>query len=147
MYYSITFTNSNNETRNTWSDWHLVPTTPPMVDPPEPYINIVEVPGRHLGPIDLTEVLTGEPTFNNSQGSWSFISAIDTENRMELYLELKKFLHGQRMQIKFEEDPFHYYEGRITVERPQTGKGHNQYSLKYTISPVRYYLDGTQENF
>ena len=146
MYYSITFTNSNDETRNTWSDWHLVPTSPPMVDPPEPYTNYVEVPGRHLGPIDLTEVLTGEPTFNNSQGSWGFISAIDTENRMELYLELKKFLHGQQMQIKFEEDPFHYYVGRITVEIPRTGKGHNQYSLKYTISPVRYYLDGTQES-
>lgn len=147
MYYSITFTNSNNETRNTWSDWHLVPTSPPMVDPPEPYTNYVEIPGRQLGPIDLTEILTGQPTFNNSEGSWDFVSAIDVENRMELYLELKKFLHGQQMQIKFEEDPFHYYTGRITVQIPKTGKGHNQYSLKYTIAPVRYYLDGTQENF
>lgn len=147
MYYSITFTNQSGEKRNTWDDWHLVSASPPMIEPPEPYTNYVEVPGRSLGPIDLSEALGSGPSFNNSEGSWDFVSEIDYENRYELYQELKRFLHGRLMRITLEEDPLHYYTGRISVDLPKTGKGHNTYSMRYTISPVRYYLDGTQENF
>lgn len=147
MYYSITFENQAGEKRNTWSDWKLIPSSPPMIEPPDPYMNYVEVPGRSLGPIDLSEVLGNGPSFNNSEGSWEFLSANEHDNRPDFYLELKKFLHGRFMKIYLEEDPMHYYTGRISVEMPRTGKGQNQYSLKYTISPVRYLLDGTRENF
>lgn len=147
MYYSITFTDQSEVSKNTWVDWHLIPSSPPMIEPPEPYTNYVDIPGRHEGPLDLSEVLSNGPAYGNSEGSWEFVSAIDCENRMELYLELKKFLHGRQMTIRLEEDPLHYYVGRISVEKPRTGKGHNIYGLKYTIQPVRYYLDGMQENF
>lgn len=147
MYYSITFTDQSEVSKNTWVDWHLIPSSPPMIEPPEPYTNYVDIPGRHEGPLDLSEALSNGPAYGNSEGGWEFVSAIDYENRMELYLELKKFLHGRQMTIRLEEDPLHYYIGRISVEKPRTGKGHNIYSLKYTIQPVRYYLDGTQENF
>jgi len=147
MYYAITFTNSQGEKRNTWSDWHLIPSSPPMIEPPEPYTNYVEVPGRTLGPIDLSEVLGGGPSYGNSEGSWEFVSALDVENRMALYMEMKKFLHGRLIKIELEEDPHHYYSGRLAVEMPRTGKGHNMYTIKYTISPVRRLPDGTQELF
>ena len=145
MYYSVTFTNSDGERRNTYADWHLIPSSPPMIEPPDAYTNYVDIPGRSLGPIDLSEVLSDGPTFNNSEGSWEFISEIDYDNRPELYAELRNFLHGRSMKIRLEEDPSHYYMGRIFVEKPRTGKGHNMYSLKYTISPVRYLLNGAQE--
>lgn len=147
MFYSITFTNQAHVPKNTWVDWHLIPSSPPMIEPPDPYMNYVEIPGRSLGPIDLTEALGNGPSFINSEGSWEFVSAIDHEDRPELYLELKRFLHGRSMKIELEEDPLHYYIGRIAVEKPRTGKGHNTYSFKYTISPVRYLLDGTIDDF
>lgn len=146
MYYSVTFTNSGNVSKNTWTDWHLIPSVPPMIEPPEPHMNYADIPGRTLGPIDLTEVLGNGPTFENSEGSWEFVSGIDDDDRPGLYLELKSFLHGRSMKIVLEEDPGHYYIGRISVEKPKTGRGRNMYSMKYTISPVRYRSDGTVDN-
>ena len=57
MYYSITFTDSSGVTKNTWADWHMIPSAPPIVEPPEPYTNYVEIPGRKAGPIDLSEII------------------------------------------------------------------------------------------
>lgn len=147
MYYSITFTDASGQKRNTWADWQLIPSSPPMIEPPDVYTNYVDVPGRTEGPIDLTDVFGDEPAFQNSEGTWEFVSATDKDNRPELYLELKRFLHGRKMKIELEEDPHHYYEGRTSVEAPRTGKGHNMYSIKYTIAPVRYLYNGTKEAF
>lgn len=147
MYYSVTFTNSAGEKRNTWVDWKLISASPPMVEPPEVYTNYVDIPGRKEGPIDLSEVLSDGPVYQNSEGSWDFVSAMHSDNRPELYLEMKAFLHGKSMRIELEEDPIHYYNGRIFLEKPRTGKGHNQYSLRYIISPIRYLLTGKQDGF
>ena len=73
-----------------------------------------------------------------SEGEWAFVSNDYSENRPEKYLELKSFLHGKRLRIQLEEDPNHYYVGRIFVSPPQTGRGPNAYSFKYIIEPVRY---------
>lgn len=139
MYYSVTFTNSNGVSKNTWTDWNLIPSSPPQFEPPEPYTNYVDIPGRTEGPIDLSEVLTNQVSYSNSEGEWSFVSANYTENRTTKYAELKSFLHGKRMKIITEEDPTHYRLGRIFVSGiPQTGKGPNVYSFKYIIEPLRY---------
>lgn len=145
MYYSVTFTSSEGVKRNTWQDWHLVPTSPPMVAPPEPYTNYVEIPGRIEGPIDLSEVLTGGPSYQNSEGSWEFVLVEGYYPRPETYQMLKKFLHGRQMKIELEEDPLHYYIGRLTIEQPSTGRGNSSFTINYVIRPVRYNLDGTKD--
>ena len=145
MYYSVTFENSSGEKRNTWADWQLIPFSPPMIEPPEVYTNYVDIPGRPFGPIDLSEALSNGPSYQNSEGSWEFISAIDYEKRPEMYQELKKFLHGQTVRIRLEEDPDHYYKGRMFVEKPKTGNGHNIYSFKYIINPIRYLSNDTPD--
>lgn len=139
MYYSVTFINSDGVSKNTWTDWNLVPSSPPQFTPPEPYTNYVDIPGRVEGPIDLSEVLTGEVAYKNCEGEWSFVSADYTENRTAKYSELKNFLHGKQVMIITEEDPDHYRFGRMFVSSPpQTGKGPNVYSLKYIVEPLRY---------
>lgn len=138
MYYSVTFINSSNVQRNTWTDWHLIPTSPPMIEPPEPYTNYVDIPGRTEGPIDLSEALTGGPSFNNSEGEWEFVHMEGYQTRPALYSELKSFLHNKQVKIILEEDPAHYYIGRTTVGMPQTGKGNNAFSIAYNVRPVKY---------
>ena len=147
MYYSITFTDSSGNMKNTWEDWRLIPTTPPTIETPEPYTNYVEVPGRTEGPIDLSEVLSNGPTFNNSEGSWDFIMDEDCYPRPVLYQVLKDFLHGRKMKIVLEEDPLHYFMGRITIQAPQTGKGNSGITFNYSVAPVRYNFSGTAEGF
>ena len=48
MYYSLTFT-VNGVEKNTWSDWNMIPSTPPMIPAPEPNTNYVDIPGRSGG--------------------------------------------------------------------------------------------------
>lgn len=69
--YTITFSNLNGS-KNTWSDWQLIPTSRPVAAPPEMNTHYVEIPGRN-GVIDLSTFLTGEPTYKNRTGTWEFI--------------------------------------------------------------------------
>lgn len=142
MYYSITFVSSANQ-KNTWDSWRLIPSTPPVIEPPMVSTNFVEIPGGI--PIDVSDWISGKPTYSNSEGSWSFILADDTMNRARLYQEMKAFLHGKSLKIYLEEDPGHYYIGRFSVAAPQTGETGTAFGIDYTISPVRYKLDGTKD--
>jgi len=147
MYYSVTFTDANQVSKNTWADWHLIPMSPPMIAPPEVYTNYVEIPGRTNGPLDLSEALTNGPSYQNSEGSWDFILMDGYQSRKDLYQELKDFLHGRKMRISLEEDEMHYYEGRIKISEPRTGNGNTQFSFDYVVSPVRYSIGGIREGF
>lgn len=138
MYYSVTFINSSGTQKNTWADWHLIPVSPPMFDPPEPYTNYVDIPGRTEGPIDLSEALTDGPSFHNSEGSWEFVQLEGYQSRTVLYDQLKAFLHGKQMKIILDEDPTHYRIGRVAVSMPRTGKGNNSFGISYNVRPVRY---------
>lgn len=140
MYYSITFDNTN-----TWSDWRLIPSTPPMVVPPEPYTNYVEIPGRAEGPLDLSEALSDAPTYKNSEGSWDFLRESDGTPRHLLFDAVRKKLHNRQCRIRLEEDMLHYYIGRLTVQEMKTGRNGLGITIKYTIPPVRYNLDGTKD--
>ena len=143
MYYSITFKNRYDVRKNTWEDWHLIPSSPPMIEPPETYTNYVEIPGRMAGAIDLSTALTGSVSYLDSEGSWEFIMEEGFYSRAELYQILKTFLHGKNMKIYLEEDPTHYYYGRTSVEMPQTGQGPTVFTIGYHVRPVKYKLNGT----
>ena len=69
MYYSLTF----GKEKNTWADWGLIASSPPQIPPPEPNKNLVNIPGRHAGPIDLSLVPFGVMTYARVTGSWTFI--------------------------------------------------------------------------
>lgn len=150
MYFSITFSSVNPTTgyetkRNTWEDWRLIPTSPPMVESPEPYTNYVDIPGRKQGPIDLSEVLSGGQSYGNSEGSWEFVLDEDGYSRMETYNLLKEFLHGKKLKIYFEEDQAHYYIGRLSVPKPEPGRSNTRFTINYIIQPTKYKLDGTED--
>ena len=58
MYHSITFGD-----KNTWDDWHLIPSKRPSFNPPNVKSQYVDIPGGN-GVLDLTESLTGYPLYN-----------------------------------------------------------------------------------
>ena len=59
MYHSITFANE----KNTWDDWRLIPSSPPLVVPPSIKADYVGVAGVDCG-IDLSDYPTSRPTYN-----------------------------------------------------------------------------------
>lgn len=73
--YSLTFggTFGGANTVNTWTSWNLIPTTPPMIPAPEPNVNQIDIPGRRLGPIDLSLFPFNRITYKRITGSWDFL--------------------------------------------------------------------------
>ena len=138
MYYSLTFT-VEYSMKNTWTDWGLIPTTPPMIPNPEPNVTYVDVPGRSGGPIDLTKAIFNKNTYKRMTGSWSFYKEIYGGTiRKDLYEELRAFFLGKTGKVILEEDSTHYYVGRFSVGVPQTGTGPMQITISFDLAPVRY---------
>lgn len=140
MYYSLTF----NGEKNTWTHWQLIPGTPPMIQPPEPVTNLVDIPGRRLGPIDLTLFPFNRATYKRINGAWDFYR--DTTHptmRVEMYEEIRRYLHGKTCTVSLEEDPLHYFRGRFIVGVPRNSAGPTQIQIGYDLEPVRFNQNGT----
>lgn len=128
--HSVTFGD-----KNSWLDWHLVPTSPPFVPLPPANTKYVEIPG---GPaIDLTEAVAGRTTYGSRQASFDFIVDIDQVSYYEAYDAIVSYLHGQRMKMTLADDPDHYYRGRFTVSEFAHGSSYSQIKIEGVLEPFR----------
>lgn len=103
--------------KDTWTDWHLVPVTKPVIDPPPVQTNSVEIPGMN-GVIDMTEVLLGYPLYSNRTGSLEFYvdTTVDGWDFETAYDSLLNLLHGKRKKLFLNSDV--YVERQTTVRDP-----------------------------
>lgn len=137
MYHSITIGD-----KNTWDDWHLIPTTRPLFNPPTVKTNIIDIPGGD-GVLDLTTALAGRPTYNNRTGSWTFIVQNGFKNWSELYSEIMVYLHGQKFRAILEDDPAYFYEGRFSVNQWKSDKDWSQIVIDYNVGPYKKEIANT----
>lgn len=135
MYYSLRFV-SGSISKNTWTDWHLIPSERPYVDSPEVREKMVEIPGRS-GLLDMTEMLTGDIHYGNRTGSWTFYVMHEYWSSWKnAYNAILVFLHGKRMKVYLEDDPNYYYIGRFKVKwSPQ--KDYSKITIEYNLDPFR----------
>lgn len=131
MYHSITFGD-----KNTWDDWHLIPATRPVFNPPEIKTHYVDIPGAN-GQIDLTESLTGYPLCENRTGSIEFYVANGYEDWAVLYSKIMNYLHGKRMRATLEDDRYFYYEGRFEVNKWTSDKWWSKITIDYDVYPYK----------
>lgn len=122
--------------KNTWLDWHLVPTDRPSIAPPEVITKTVEVPG--MGDLDLTESLTGYPAYKNRTGSITFMVMNDYENWHDIYQKMCSYLHGRKLYMSYEEDPGYFYCGRFTVDAYDSGDNNSEITINYELEPFKY---------
>lgn len=121
---------------NTWTDWHLIPSSRPSVVPPTIVTKYVEIPGSD-GVLDLSNFLTGRPTYGQRQGSFSFIVDNDHEQWEKLRSKITNALHGKKLNMRLEDDPNYFYTGRFTVGNWETGSDHSTVSLSYQLDPYK----------
>ena len=140
MYHSITFGNMN-----TWDDWHLVPSTRPVFNPPSLKKKTLEIPGGN-GVIDLSESLTGYPLYNNREGSLEFIVMNDYKSWEEAYSDIMDYLHGQYMQAFLEDDPEYYYEGRFKVNSWKSDSKWSLITIDYSLAPYKTKIETTKSD-
>lgn len=121
---------------NTWDDWHLMPASRPLFNPPGVRTNYIEIPGMD-GILDATEVLSGRPLYENRTGSNEFYVMNGYGTWAGRYSEIMNYLHGKRVKAILEDDPFYYYYGRMTVNQWKSEKDWSKITLDYDFYPYK----------
>ncbi len=141
MYHSITIGE-----KNTWDDWHLIPSSRPLFNPPPVKTNYIEIPGGD-GIIDLTTALTGRPVYGNRTGSWDFYVENGWMDWHVLYSEIMVYLHGQKFQAILEDDPDYYYEGRFDVNAWKSDPQFSRIVIDYNVGPYKLNISGSGDRW
>lgn len=134
--------------KNTWDDWHLVPTSRPVISMPELKTQYVDIPGAD-GHIDMSEALTRYPVYENREGSLEFIVENGFKDWSALYSEIADYLHGLNKQVILNDDPGYYYEGRMFVESwdsPSDGTW-STITLGYNFQPYKMSISTATEDW
>lgn len=121
---------------HTYYDWHLIPTSRPVIVPPEKHEESFEVPGMDFF-IDTSEALTGYPTFSSRSGSIEFIAEEGYERWLQRYSDYLKYAHGKRCKIVLEDDLDYYYEGFLYLNEQQSGANFNTVTFDYVLEPYK----------
>lgn len=147
MYYSITFGDgslypeSHEKAgqmmgKNTWEDWHLIPSSRPVIASPGFSSKFVDIPGRS-GAIDLSDYLCGRPVFGDRSGSLEFYVDNDHEHWETIRMKVMNYVHGRRYKICLEDDPRFYWEGRFTMSDWRSEANNSKITLTYALSPFK----------
>lgn len=132
-----------NNWMNTFKEWHLVPKTRPVVNPPKPiteYSTIKNVDGI----IDFSESLDGNIHFERRTGTWEF--AIDHELHPErswndIYDDMLQRLHGRTVRVTLQDDPTFYYQGRVWLNAFKSDKYWSEIAIDYELEPYKYSIN------
>lgn len=131
--HSVTF-----GSKNSWKDWHLVPSSRPVFAPPKPKTDYVDIPGMN-GVLDLSEAVSGRPVYNNRQGSFDFYADVqykDKSSWIKLYSEIMAYLHGRKLEAYLDDEPYYHYIGRFEVDSWKSGDG-NSITINYDVYPYK----------
>ena len=127
----------NFDTINTWDDWHLVPMSRPVINPPTRKSIIVDIPGVD-GHLDLSEVVSGGPVYNNRTGSIEFMVQNGFKPWPEMFSTVMNALHGKYMNVSLDDDPEWHYRGLISVTKWTTGDHYSTITIDYDLEPYKY---------
>lgn len=136
-------------TLDVFEEWQLVSETRPVINPPGLKTIYEDIPGADGG-IDYTDTLTGYPLFNTISGNFVFyvLNDYDQYEWNSVYSAIKRRLHGQRKRVFLEDDPEHYWTGRITVEGwSSSDKHYSKVTIGYHLDPYRYCLTRADEDW
>lgn len=144
--HGITFTTvDGNESKHTWKDWRLVPTSRPVIAPPDVKENYIDISGAD-GYIDLTESLTGDVKYKNRTGSIEFL--VENKESWELvYSNILDYLHGQKKKMILDDDQGYYYIGRFSINEWKSEKFKSKIVINYNIDPYKYEQKSSLEDW
>lgn len=128
--------------KHTFDDWGLCLVEAPFVESAEPNTNLLEIDGAN-GYINLTEVMTGEPTYKSRKHTWKFKTDADRSDWTEIMRDIASCVHGQYLEIRLDEQQGGYYEGICSVEAPTVKDRVLYLNISATLQPFWYENDYT----
>ena len=123
--------------KHTFDDWGLCLVEDPFVDAADPNLNLLEIDGGN-GYINLTEVMTGEPTYQSRKKTWKFKTDARRDDWTDIMRDIAKSVHGQYLQIRLDEQPGGYYEGVCYVDSHSVKDKVLYINISATLQPFWY---------
>lgn len=112
------------------------------ISSPEPKVNQIEIEGGD-GVLDLTEFF-GEVKYENRPLSFQFSKTnIVQDGFLALYSLVQDLLHGKKMQVILDDDPNHFYYGRVTINEWKSNKNIGEIVIDVDAEPYKYNLTET----
>lgn len=128
---------SSNEWKNTWDDFHLVPTSRPYIANPDPKYQIVQLPNMN-DRIDITNRLPEGILYGMRTGEWEFL--IDHEkwsSWSDCYRALVQYFHGFRFAVNLTDrenaDEQKAYVGRLVIRSYSPGNDYSKIIIQYQL--------------
>ena len=138
MYHSLIISG-----KNTFSEWGIVPTSRPVVNPPTVKTTYVDLPASH-GVLDYTTLLLGEPPLGQREGTWEF-AVRPGASWIYVYESLMNYLHGVRHTVILEDDPLYQYVGRLQVNQWRSDPKYSIITIAYNLDPFKYNVTDSAE--
>lgn len=130
--------------KNSYKDYGLVAREKIVINPPEPIIIQIEVPGR-AEVIDASESLTGKMEYKNRSGSIDFLVIGNIRENID---KAVKDLHGKKVSLFLMSDNKSIYEGRIYISDIKVDKNNTYLTLSYNLNPYKKkYKDNSELEF
>ena len=144
MHHEIQF-GEGIDARRTWTDWGLFAMQQPTFTPPAVKRKIIDIPGGD-GEFDLSEAISGYPTYANREGTWNFLIPEGSRYFLPLYNKMSEYLHGQHMKVWLpDDDPGWYYEGRVWVDSMASDRLHSVVAISYDVGPYKWKVNTSSE--
>ena len=132
---------------DSWKDFHLIPVSRPVINPPLERTSFVPIAGRS-GKLDLSWALTGKPVYDNRTGSIEFyVDHNQWKDWITAYTAILEALQGKRMQVVLSDDPDYYYEGLCYVDKWSSDERSSKISIKYDLSPSKKLLSSITDTW
>lgn len=135
--YGVTFGDKHSH-----RDWGLITKSRPVISSPNPKTNYIDIPEAD-GKLDLTESLSGEVRFENRKITCEFIVIEARKRWTTIYSDILNYLHGQKVKVILDEDPNHYYLGRLTIDSWKSDKKTSTLTITGDVEPYKYDVAGS----
>lgn len=131
---------------NTYDDWKLIASERPSVALPKVKTHYIDLPGAD-GQLDLSDILISRAAYANREGSFEFYTISDTSgfDWVRVQDKIVSHLHGKRMNMYLEDDPYYYYKGMFTVEEWAVEADKLRVVIGYNLDPYKYYHEDEDE--
>lgn len=100
---------------HTYRTWGLIMTSQDPIGDPELETSYLQVMGRS-NLLDWSEALTGGPVFKGRQITMDFAMKTEPVLWSTIVSEIRNSIEGRQVKIIFDDDPSHYWLGRIQVK-------------------------------
>ena len=129
-----------NNDKSAYDDWNIV-LTGANVPLPVPKTATVDIKGAD-GVLDLSEVLTGDVTYNNRVITLNF-DMLNDSDYYTLISNIANYIHGRNVTVRFTNDDDFYYIGRASINQWECVKRIGKIVIHVDCDPYKYKINET----